>query len=288
VSWSPDDLLTDADLVAYEAPILEQFGKVEWAARRRKALEDWLWPQLRVQKFPVERFRTRYAPSAAFGYTSSIYTDRSSVVRDDDPGDVPLQTILATADTDFLYIGLTEAFRGLSVRVLDNVSAVAATLTVQAWADEWLTLAIQDGTSRTAGVPFSGGGAITWEPPEGWVPRKVNDSSSLYWVRVSTSAAPAVGTTAAQIGCIRRSLLCGPAAYRTLMHIFREAPVSQDGPWREKADWYEQESQRALERVIPVLGSEFDVIDVDDVVDEEEQAQTTEAVTGGGWSWERM
>lgn len=288
MSWAPNDLCTDDDLVAYEATVLEQFGQIAWAAKRKKAMEDWLWPQLRVQKFPVERFRTRYAPSKVWGATSAVFTDYSNAARDDTTGDLPLASILAGA-TDYLYIGHTDPFYGLSIRVLDSVSSVSSTLSVSVWADSWETVTVRDQTQRVTGKPFSGGGAVIWDIPEGWVPRQVNNNGSgLYWMRLSVSSAPTAGTTAAQIGCIRRSLLCGPVACRTLMHIFREAPVAQDGPWREKADWYEQQADRMLERVIPVLGGEFDVIDVDDVLEEDEQAQTTAEVTKGGWSWERM
>ena len=59
MSWHPNDLLTDQDLVAYERDILTRFNVTDWQARREKVLEDWLWPQLRANGFAAERFRTR-------------------------------------------------------------------------------------------------------------------------------------------------------------------------------------------------------------------------------------
>ncbi len=39
MSWAPADLVSDVDLVAYEARVLEVFGKVNWAEKRATALE---------------------------------------------------------------------------------------------------------------------------------------------------------------------------------------------------------------------------------------------------------
>lgn len=143
-----------------------------------------------------------------------------------------------------------------------------------------------DRTIRTAGKTLSGGGAVTWRIPSGWVTRPVNSSAHLYWARISVSAVPTSGV-GGQIGVIRRSLLCGPATLRTLALIMREAPTSQDGPWREKAEWYERQADDAFARVLPALGGEFDSLIEDDLVSEPEAAQTTAQVTQGGWTLER-
>jgi hypothetical protein len=71
------------------------------------------------------------------------------------------------------------------------------------------------------------------------------------------------------------------------MLIMREAPTQQDGPWTEKARWYEELSDRMLDLVIPSLGGEFDTLIEDDVISEPEAAQTTAEVTQGGWSLDR-
>ncbi len=60
MSYRANDLCTDKDLLSYEGSILTTFNKVEWAEKRAKALSDWLWPLLRQNDFPIERFRTRY------------------------------------------------------------------------------------------------------------------------------------------------------------------------------------------------------------------------------------
>jgi hypothetical protein len=75
MSWHPNDLVSDADLLAYEQTILTQFGQYEWEAKRKKALEDWLFPSLAAAGFDPYRLRTRYQAAQVWGYTSSAYTD---------------------------------------------------------------------------------------------------------------------------------------------------------------------------------------------------------------------
>lgn len=280
------DLCSDADLRAYEPTILTQFGRVEWADLRAKALSDWLWPLLEAEKFPVERFRTRYVADKVFGCTASTYTDKTDDAHDTDSDDLNLAAIFATVGTDALYVGSTKPFRGLSIRLSDSVSAVTSTMTVSLWTDAWESVSIQDGTSRTSGKTFSGGGAVTWRVPEGWVPRVLNGSDPLYWAKVTVSATP-TGATAGQIGVIRDSRLSGPATLKTLELVFIAAPTTQDGPWERKAEQYGRMAQEAWERVKPTLGKEFDTGIVDDLVSPAEAAQTNEEVTQGGWTLER-
>ena len=283
MSWHPNDLLTDADLVAYEPTILSQFARLDWQDRRQRVLEDWLWPILRGRGFDPDRFRTRYAPEAAQGYTSSVYTDVLDAVTSPTADDLDLAATLASA-SDALYVGSARQFKGLSVRMLDSVSSADATLTVQAWADQWVTLAVTDGTQATDGQPFSAGGALTWTLPEEWVTRQINSLGPYYWVRVALSAAP-TGAAVTQIGCIRRSVLGAPVTLRTLAYIFREAPTRQDGPWDQKAEWYEEQANFALERAMPLLGGEFDTIVEDDLIDTDEAAQTNEEAAGTDATW---
>ena len=287
MSWHPNDLLTDADLVAYESTILKQFGRVDWQDRRQRVLEDWLWPILRGRGLDPERFRTRYQPSAAYGFTSGVYTDVLGAVTSTTADDLDLGATLASA-SDALYIGSVKQFKGLSVRLLDSVSAVAATVSVAVWADAWRPLAVTDGTQMTGGVSFSGGGALTWTLPETWVARSLNNSNRYYWARLTMAAAP-TSATVSQIGCIRRSVLGGPVTLRTLAYIFREAPTKQDGPWFAKAEWYEAQADFALERALPLVGGEFDTITEDDLIDTDEAAQTPEEAAGdaGVWGFER-
>lgn len=286
MSWRATDLCTDADLVAYEQDVLKSFGRLEWASKRQKAISDWLWPLLEAEGFPVHRFRTRYQPDKVFSYIASTFADKTDDAKDTGTDDLNIAAIFATVGTDALYIGSTRQFRGLSIRLSDSVSAVTSTMTVSLWTDAWEAVAISDGTARTAGKTFSGGGAVTWRIPEGWVPRVVNSSDSLYWAKVTVSATP-TSALAGQIGVIRDSRLTGPVTYRTLALIFREAPTKQDGPWAEKAQWYEDEADRAWQRVKPTLGGEFDTLIEDDQISEPESAQTTAEVTDGGWTLER-
>jgi len=287
MTWHPSDFVSDVDLVAYEADILTRFGQVTWRDRIDRVLEDWLFPHLEVAGFPPERLKTRTEPAAVFGYTGSVYTSYTgAAVSTGTTLDLPLATVFATVGTDALYVGSAVPFRGIVVGLLDNVSAVVAGLTVAVWTGAWTPQALSDATSN-AGKAFAQGGSVTWAPPSTWTPRALNGTTA-YWAKVTTSATPTAGTTAATLSCIGASRLRGPAALRTLALIFREAPSAQDGPWVAKADWYEKEADAALTRALPLLGGEFDT-DASEVLSSTEQAQTAAEVTGaaGGWRLER-
>jgi len=286
MSWHPNDLLTDVDLRAYERDILQRFNVTDWQERREKVLEDWLWPQLRANGFAPERFRTRYTPHVAWSYTSSAYAAITTAATDTTADDVNLATILA-ASTDALVIGSEQQFRGVSVRMLDAVTSQASTMTVELWQDAWRSVPVTDGTQATTGTPFSRGGAITWRVPPGWVVRPLSTNTTpYYYARLRLSAAP-TSARAGQISVIRRSVLCGPVAYRTLAMIFREAPMAQDGPWADKATFYETEAALALQRAYALVGGEFDAdAPTDDVLDRDDEAQTRDTA-GSPFRWER-
>jgi hypothetical protein len=286
MSWSPNDLVSDADLVAYEANILTQFGQYDWTPRRSKALEDWLFPLLIANGFQPHRLRTRFTADQVWGYTGGAYADVTDASKDGGEDDINAAAVFATPSTDALLVGSVQPFRGLSIRMLDNASSATAQMTVTLWTDYWQEYGIEDGTIRVAGKTLSGGGAVMWTVPGDWVERPINSSPSLFYARLKLNAVP-TGAQIAQIGVIRRSLLCAAATLRTLCLIYHEAPTSQDGPWREKAEWYETQADEAFQRVKGEIGGEFDTITVDDVVDATEQAQTVEMVTAGGWSLER-
>lgn len=282
MAWAPNDLVTDADLVAYEKTILTQFGADTWQARRQKAIEDWLCPLMEGHGFDPARFRTRYEPKTVLGYTSSVFTDRTSASQTVDG--LSLASVLA-ATSDYLYIGSPALFRGLSIRQHDAVSGADGVISLGVWADGWVSPeGIQDGT-RIGMRSFSRGGAITWDVPEAVSRRTVNGVGLGYWARISLSAAP-TGASIGPVLVIRRSRLCAAVTLRTLALIFREAPIGLDGPWETKAAWYEQEAERAWARVADRIGGEFDSDDSDAISPAESQ-QTTEAVTGGGWRFER-
>jgi hypothetical protein len=283
-SWHPNDLVTDADLRAYESQILQSFAVPDWTEKRSRALEDWLFPILAAQGFDPQRLRTRVTADAAYGYTGSAYTAVTAATQSATDDDLNLAATFATPGTDALYIGCAAPYRGLSFRLLDAVSSVAGLVTVAYWGGAWKAVSVQDRTQAVNGKSFSGGGSVTWTLPGDWMVRPVNGSASLYYAKVTVSAVP-TGATCGQIGCVRASRLRGPATLRTLELIFREAPTSAEGPWQAKADFYGAEAQRAIERALPLIGGEFDTVP-DDLLDQGEQQQTIEAA-GGGWRLER-
>lgn len=286
MSWHPSDLVEDADLTAYEPTILSQFGRFEWTDKRTKAIEDWLFPSVRARGFDPDRLRTRVQPLAVYSYTSSAFADRTAVATSAAADDLALGAYL-TGTSDYVYVGHDRPFRGVSVRITDTPSTATADLSVAHWQDAWTLTAISDGTKATTSKSFSRGGAVTWRMPSGWVVRAVNGSDPLYWARLSVSAAITAGTLAGRLSAIRRSAFCGPTVYKTLEWIFRAAPTSQDGPWRDKADFYADQAESALTRALEQAGGEFDTITVDDVVDADESVQTPEQAGGGAWQWER-
>lgn len=284
MSWHPNDLVTDADLVAYERQILTQFDVTDWQDRRQKAIEDWLFPLLEGRGFVPERFRTRHIPVSALGYTSSVFTDKTTSAATDDG--LVLSTILASA-SDALYLGFASPFRGISCRMTSTVNAVSSLLTVQQWADTWESVGDLDNGTQLNSAPFAKGGAITFRPPDGAVMRTLNSTGPYYWLKLALATAPTSGTAIGPVAVIRRSRLCAPVTLRTLALIFREAPTSLDGPWEEKAKWYEAQAEAAWLRVVEQIGPEFDT-DGDDAIGAAEREQTADDVTGGGWRLERL
>lgn len=286
-SYNPNDLLTDRDLMAYEPRILEDYGQTSWAEKRSKTLQDWLWPQLKAQGFQPERFRTRFEPAAVYGYTAAAFTDWRGQAISTEVDDLNLATVLASVGSDALYIGDSQPFRGLSLRMADSVTAIANVAAVSYWSDAWIALTVTDKTQATIGTSFSRGGAFHWQVPDDWTVRAVN-SNRYYWVRVTTTATP-TSAKAGQLGVIRHSVLAAPVTFWTLALIMRSAQTtSGEGPWREKAEYYEAMAEAALTRAFPSLGGEFESDEPEtDLISETEAEQTTETVTGGPWRLER-
>jgi hypothetical protein len=285
MSWHPGDLLNDSDLVAYEGQILKRFGVENWEARRTKVLEDWLWPQLRVAGFAPERFRTRHTADVVYGVTSGVFTDVTDAATNATTDDIDLAATLA-ASSDYLAIGSAQQFRGVSVRMLDAVSTVGSTLTVELWRDAWRAVQVSDETRATPHRPFSRGGSVIWAVPHDWVLRSLNHSAPYYYARLRLSAVP-TSARIGQITTIRRSVLCGPVAYKVLASIFREAPMTQDGPWADRATYYETEAALAFRRALALVGGEFDAdAPTDDVHDRDDESQTRDTA-GSPFRWER-
>jgi len=286
-SWAPADLVSDLDLQDYEADILVSFGQTNWIGKRTKALEDWLFPILKGRGFDPQRLRTRYECDQVYGFTGSAYTDVTSASRNSTDDDLNLATIFTTVNTDALYVGSVEPFRGLSLRLLDTVSSAAAVLSVAYWNGNWEALTIVDNTVQTPTKTLSAGGSVVWTLPVDWMTRPISTTTTpYYWVKVTISATP-TGAKAGQIGVIRASCLRAPATFRTLQLIFQEAPTGQDaGTWVGKATFYATEAADALQRALQICGGEFDS-DVSDLISTTETQQTAEEVSGGGWSLER-
>lgn len=279
MSWHPSDLVSDVDLRDYEEAILSSFGQSTWQGKRTKALEDWLFPILKGRGFDPYRLRTRFECDQVWGYTGSAYTDQTAASRDTTSDDLNIATILATPGTDALYIGSTQPFRGIFLRMLDSVSSASAVLAAAYWNGNWETLLIADGTIQTAGKTLSAGGSVTWLLPVDWMTRIVSTGDALYWVKVTINAVP-TSAKAGQIGVIRTSSLRAPATFRTLQLIFQEAPTSADGPWERKAELYKDEADQALQRALVICGGEFDT-DESDQISADEAAQTVAEVSAG-------
>jgi hypothetical protein len=279
VSWHPNDLLLDSDLQAYEASVLTQFGRSNWQTLRTKALEDWLFPILKGRGFDPHKFRTRYEPDQVFGYTASAYVDHTSAAKSATTEDINLATIFATAGSDALYIGSKAPFCGVFARLHDAVSAVSGTLTATYWNGNWEGLTLIDNTIQQSGKPFSAGGSMTWTLPIDWAVRAVSTSDRLYWVKLTVSATP-TAAVASQLGTIRASALRAPLTFRTLQLLFQEAPTGGDGPWSDKAQFYREEADAALQRALAIIGGEFDTDD-SDLISEEEAGQTVDEASSG-------
>ena len=74
-------------------------------------------------------------------------------------------------------------------------------------------------------------------------------------------------------------------AANSLNELVALSGYGQDGPWREKADFYKEEAELALQRALATIGEEFDS-DGSDQTSVAEQQQTPEQVSGG-WTLER-
>ncbi len=210
MSWSPTDLVSDVDLVDYEAEILTRFGQATWQGKRTKALEDWLFTALRLQGFDPQRLRTRFEPDSAQGWTGGGYTDLTGAAKSPIDDDIALATVFVTPANDALYVGSVTPFRGIFWRLLDTISAVTGGMSVRYWNGSWCALTLSDGTVHVAGKTLSGGGSVTWSLPSDWVPRLVNGVGPYYWAKTTVTAVP-TGATASQIAPIRSSVLRAPA-----------------------------------------------------------------------------
>ena len=96
---------------------------------------------------------------------------------------------------DFIYIGCTRQFRGLAVDVTNTNSTTSTiALDYSGRAGVWTSLSSPTDGTASGGASFAQDGAITWTVPGNWVSSSLTlpneqKSESLYWVRISQSAA---------------------------------------------------------------------------------------------------
>lgn len=281
--WTPSDLLTDLDLLALDRLCLTDFG-VSALADKRAVATDWIAQRVEQAGYKLWQHTTRKTPDAVFGYDGAIYTDYTTAASDATDGDVPLSSIL-TAPTKALYVGSRDPFKGLYAGVTDNVNAVTAALGAEVWNGRWLTVtSLADGTIATASKSFSGGGLVTWQRPDAWTRRLVNNSL-LHWARLTISSSLTAGTKASQLTAIVPSRLTLPASYYTLGLLYQESFGANRGQWQEKADRFMAAAKELADTTLPLIADEFDVDD-SDAVDRTEVGSVT-ATTAGLSTWER-
>ena len=282
--WTPADLLTDLDLLAIDRLCLTDFGVSDLTDKRRAAL-DWLAPRVEQAGYKLWQHATRKAPEAVFGYTGTAYSDLTAAATDTTDADVPLSSILAVPSSAAVYVGLRDPFKGVYIGVSDNVNANSATLDVSVWTGAWTTVtSLVDGTQATAGKSCSGGGLVTWQWPDTWTRRTLNNSL-LYWAKVTFASTLTAGTSAAQLTPVVPSRLTLPATYYTLGLLYQESYGSQRGSWQEKADKMFAAATDGLAIALPLIADEFDVSGDDTVARDEVSSVTPD--TAYLTTWER-
>jgi hypothetical protein len=283
---SPGDLLTDTDLLALDPTLEDLFGttglEARLAEKRRIAVLDWLGPQLEAAQFLPEQHRVRHAASKVFGFTAAAYTDETTACADDTEDDVDLSAVWATPASDALYVGYTRPYAGLFVGLTGtSVNANTATAAVSVWdGTQWAAVSsLTDTTHKTTGVSLSGGGRLTWTPPDDWVPRSLNDSTLLFWTRLMVNTAVTAGTSVNQVLPIVRSRLTYPVALYALSLLYRDAAKGRQGRWMEEAEAAQKQAEAQLGAVLPLITDEFD-LDASGAVTTSEDAPGS-----GGTAW---
>lgn len=264
MSLIPSDLVTDLDLLALDSSVLEDFGKtsLKLAEKRNVAVIDWLRPRLEAAGLPAAKHLTKRKPVAAYGYTSGAYTDLVEALSDQT--DTHLSSVLAGVG-DGVYIGMTEPYRGLFVGMTDtpNINQASASLTY--WNGAWTTpSSVADGTVAGS-LTLGRAGRMVWGLPDDWIPRAVNGSALLYWMRLQVNSLHAA-TLIQQMLPMARSRLTNPTAQYALHLVYREGIGGDRGNWKEKAELFLAAAQQGLELVLPMVRDEFDITN-DGVVD---------------------
>jgi hypothetical protein len=283
----PIDLVTDADVLALDIRADDDFGatSADLSEKRRVAVMDWLSPRLEAAGYDPAQHLTRKAPSWAYAHTGSAWDDVTDALSDATADDLDLSDVWVAPAADALYIGLPVAFRGLYVSMADSVNANSAVNSLTYWnGSKWQGVtSLADGTVVATGKAFSGGGRLTWEPPEDWAIRAVNEQAGC-WVRLQVSSSLTAGTAVGQMLPIVRSRLTNAVAHYTLGLIYREGMAGTRGNWDEKAKAFTDIAEKELALVLPLIADEFDV-DEDQAVSAAEVDSVTEH--NKVFTWER-
>jgi hypothetical protein len=173
--------------------------------------------------------------------------------------DLPLSSIYAVPSSAAVYVGSRDPFKGVYVGVIDSVNANTCTLAVKVWNGAWSAVtSLADGTIASTGKSFSGGGQVSWQTPDAWSRRSVNNSL-LYYAKLTLSSSLTAATAAAQLAPIVPSRLTLPASYYALGLLYQESYGSNRGQWQEKATAMFAAAQNALDVALPLIADEFDV-----------------------------
>lgn len=285
---STQDLLSEADVLAFDNEVLTVFGASAAAVRtnlngkRLIAVQDWLHGELLRAGYRPEQHTARYPSASVLHLTGSTYADITTAASDKTIDDLALPTLLASS-TDRLLVSSTRPFKGLVVGMLDTVNSLTSSAIVEYWSGgQWLALSLTDATQVVTGKSFSGGGRITWTIPDDWAKRPVNaESTWRYWVRLGVTVSPNAGT-ATHLLPLLRSRLTTPAAHYALSLLYGESWGIQRGEWKDKAAEYQKMADRLLLSALKDL-QEFDTTGAEAVSTVEEPAEPDPNLT----TWER-
>lgn len=250
------DVLSELDILAYDSEVLTTFGATTSAVsanldnKRRVAVDDWLYNGLIRRGYSPEKHSVRFAPDQVWGYTGGTYTDLTDAAKDNTASDINPNTVLASAGTDALYVGMSQPFAGLWVTILDtpNINTLTGLQAAYWNGGQWSNVnSLVDGTSAVSSLALSGGGRVSWQMPTTWQPRPLNGEDWRFWVKLTTTRQPSAATRLTHLLPIRRSRLTAPAAIKALSLLYAESWGVQNGQWREKSDEYAKMADLMLE-----------------------------------------
>jgi hypothetical protein len=260
MSLIPGDLVSDLDLVALDSRALSDFGdgNATLDDKRHVAVHEWLRPKLEQHGYPAHLHRSRKTPDAVYGQVSSAVTDYTVAASDVTVDDIPLGTIFTgVTATNALAVMYRQPFRGLSVGMDTAVNAVAVASSPTVWAGAWTGVSsLVDGT-KSGSTSFAKGGAITYKPPDTWLPRTYANTWG-YWATLFVSSLTST-TAATQCLAIVGSRLSYPVRLYTLGLVYQDAWASARGDWESKSDRLFGMAETELEKVLPLIADEFDI-----------------------------